>query len=234
MGKLYLVATPIGNLEDLSLRAAKTLLKVTAIACEDTRKTGFLLSRIPEVFPLLELPAQKPQLIPFFEGNEEQATGRIKERLAAGEEVALVSDAGTPLISDPGFKLVRDCSREGVAVEAMPGPVAAVTALILSGLPTDRWLFIGFLPKKAGKREKIFAEIKKLADVTVILYESPFRLAKTLTDLAGVFGDLEAVTARELTKIHEEILRGSFSSLKDRFEKKAPKGEVVLIFRKTV
>jgi len=225
---LYLVSTPIGNREDITLRAKKILFKVDLIACEDTRKTSRLLE-------LLSPSSPRPPLISYYEENEEKRIPFLLEKMREGKEVALVSNAGTPLVSDPGFKLVRACLENGIEVRAIPGPSAVITALVLSGLPPDKFIFLGFLPKKEGKKRKVFESVKGLAATslspTVIFYESPFRLRKTLTLMKEIFGDSVLVAiARELTKMHEEIMRGSLSEILASLPSKKIKGEVTVLF----
>ncbi len=222
MGTLYVVATPIGNLQDITIRAIEILQSVDGIACEDTRKTGNLLKT---------LQINKPDLISYYEQNELQRIPEIITALKNGLNIALVSDAGTPTISDPGFKLVRLCIQEGIRVESIPGPSSVISALVSSGLPTDKFLFIGYPPKKEGHRKKLFTDLFALSiKTTIILFEAPHRLVKTLGELQEVFGDIEVVIAKELTKIHEEIRRETISSSLLHFEKTNPKGEFVILF----
>ena len=220
---LHLVATPIGNLGDMSPRALDVLRAADAIACEDTRVTGGLLAKLG-VRRAGDVP-----LVPYHEHNAEEARPRLMARLAAGEAVALVSDAGMPAISDPGYKLVRACIDAGIAVTGVPGANAALLALVLSGLPTDRFLFEGFLPAKSGARTKI---LQSLAPVpaTLIFYESGPRLADSLADMATVLGAREAAVARELTKLFEEVRRGTLADLAASYSNDgAPKGEIVVV-----
>lgn len=222
MAILYLVSTPIGNLEDITLRAKRILGEVDIIACEDTRKTGVLLVK-------LNIPRKR--LLSYYEENELRRIPEIVRLLKEGKNVALVSNAGTPTISDPGFKLVRECLNQGMKVEAIPGPSAILTALVSSGLPTDKFLFLGYLPKKQGKRKKLLENCKLSAvHYTLIFYESPHRLIETLKDLQEIFGDIEIVLCRELTKIYEEIKRKKISETIAYFEKTPPKGEFTLLF----
>jgi len=216
---LYLVSTPIGNLEDITLRAKRILSEVDVIACEDTRKTGNLLKQ-------LGLP--KKPFLSYYEENEQQRIPQIIKQLQAGKNIALVSSAGTPTISDPGFKLVRQCRQEGIRVIPIPGPSAVLTALVASGLPTNKFLFLGFLPKKPGKRKKVLASLP--AKTTIIFFESPYRLLKILNDLNAIFGDIEIVICRELTKIHEEIRKEKTSQAIKHFEKTKVRGELTLLF----
>ncbi len=225
MGILYIVATPIGNLQDITQRAIKTLQSVDVIACEDTRKTGILLSQV------IPIESPKPRLISYYEQNELQRIPEIIAALKDGLNIALVSDAGTPTISDPGFKLVREAIKEGIKVESIPGPSSVITALTVSGLPTDKFLFVGYPPRKPGHREKMFQDLKKLSvKTTIILFEAPHKILRTLEELKNVFGDIDIVLCRELTKIHEEIRREKLSSAIDHFSKIVPKGEFVVVF----
>ncbi|EDP75287.1 16S rRNA (cytidine(1402)-2'-O)-methyltransferase [Hydrogenivirga sp. 128-5-R1-1] len=220
MGKLYVVPTPIGNLRDITLRALEVLKEVEYIACEDTRRVKILLNHYD---------IRNKKLISYYEPREEKQIPRIISVLRE-KDVALVSDAGTPGISDPGFRLVRTCIREGIEVEVLPGPSAVITALVGSGLPTDRFVFAGFPPKK-GKRG-FFEELLSCESATFVIYESPKRLVKTLQLIGEVFGDVWVCVARELTKIHEEYIRGDLSEVIEELEKrKNIKGEVVVLFR---
>jgi 16S rRNA (cytidine1402-2'-O)-methyltransferase len=225
MKTLYLVATPIGNIEDISIRAKKILSEVDVIACEDTRKTGLFLQR-------LEVPYK--ETISYFEENEAKRIPEIIDIINSGKDVALISNAGTPTISDPGFKLVRECQNLGIKVVAIPGASALLTALVASGLPTDKFLFLGFLPLKDNKRQKIWDMVKSTKEneicPTVILYESPYRLVKTLENIRDNFGDIEIVISRELTKLYEEIRRESISKNIEYFQKNTPKGEFTVLF----
>ena len=217
--KLYLVPTPIGNLEDITLRALRVLREeVDVILAEDTRTSGNLLRHYEISKPMLA----------FHLNNEHVVVERIAERIAGGERMALVTDAGTPAISDPGFMLVRECIRRGVEVECLPGATAFVPALVNSGLAADRFIFEGFLPHKKGRQTKI----KQIVDneYTTILYESPFRLVKTLEQLTEAAGTGRRVSvARELTKIHEENVRGTLSEVTQYFSEKEVKGEIVIV-----
>ena len=216
---LYLVATPIGNLQDLSLRAHEILSTADIIACEDTRVTGKLLSRH----------AIDTSMKAYHEHNAEHARPALMKILSEGGAIALVSDAGTPAISDPGYRLVQDCIERSFDVTSAPGANAAITGLILSGLPTDRFLFAGFLPSKSGQRCKELAELAGVP-ATLIFYESAKRLAASLSDMAEQLGDRPAAVTRELTKLHEEIRRGSLAELAAHYrEAGAPKGEIVVV-----
>jgi 16S rRNA (cytidine1402-2'-O)-methyltransferase len=216
---LHLVATPIGNLGDITLRALWVLRHVDRILCEDTRVTARLLARYGIDMPL----------DPYHEHNAERVRPAILAALRAGATLALVSDAGTPLVSDPGYKLVRAALAEDLPVSAAPGPSAALTALILSGLPPDRFLFVGFLPPRSAGRRRALAQWTTLA-ATLIFFEAPSRLAAALTDMAEHFGDRPAAVARELTKRHEEVRRGRLAALARHYrEAGAPRGEAVVV-----
>lgn len=215
---LYLVSTPIGNLGDISLRALETLKAVDFVASEDTRKTGLLLQRYE---------IKKPQ-IAFHEHNEAQAGARIMALIAEGKSVALVTNAGTPGISDPGFTLVRRALQAGVPVTAIPGPAAFLMALILSGLPVHSFTFRGFPPHKGGPRRR-FLLVDQDSPHTLIFYESPYRLKAFLDDALAVYGDREAALANELTKLFEKVERGRLSHLRDFVEKSEPRGEYTIV-----
>jgi 16S rRNA (cytidine1402-2'-O)-methyltransferase len=216
-GRLYLVSTPIGNLGDITLRALETLKAVDYVASEDTRHTGLLLKHFD---------ISKPQ-IAFHEHNERQVIGRIIALLQEGRSVALVTSAGTPSISDPGFIAVRAAVEAGLDVTAIPGPAAFVMALVLSGMAVHSFTFRGFPPNKPGKRRR-FLEVDKASPHTLIYYESPFRLRKLLEEALDVFGDRPAAVAKELTKIHEQVRRGRLSELIAHLEDN-PKGEYVVL-----
>lgn len=218
MGCLYLVPTPVGNLEDITLRALRVLKEVDLILAEDTRTTGILLQHY-EI---------RNSLCAHHKFNEHQTAEAFAKRMAAGEDMALVTDAGTPGISDPGFMLVRACAAEGVAVICLPGATAFVPALVNSGLPCERFTFEGFLPQKKGRQTRI----QQLCDEprTMIFYESPYRVVKTLEELATAFGsDRRASVSREISKLHEETLRGTLEELAAHFKTTAPRGEFVMI-----
>lgn len=221
-GTLYVVATPIGNLEDVTQRALRVLRTVEFIACEDTRHTRKLLAHYG---------IEKPT-ISYHEHNERERAEQIAARIAAGEQVALVADAGTPAISDPGYRLVRECLERGLKVVPVPGPAAFVAALVASGLPTDRFFFGGFLPAKKNARRAALAEARAIA-ATLIFYEAPHRLAASLADAHAILGERQAAVARELTKIHEEIVRGRLSELAERFNSAPVRGEIVLVIDRT-
>lgn len=215
---LYLVATPIGNLGDITLRALDTLRAVDVIASEDTRKTGLLLKHFG---------IQKPQ-IAFHEHNEEQAGERIMALLRAGKSVAVVTEAGTPGISDPGFSIVRRAIAAGEEVTMIPGPTALVMAVVLSGLPVHSFTYRGFPPHRPGPRRR-FLEVDRDSPHTLVFYESPYRIEALLADALDVYGDRPAALAHELTKIHESVLRGRLSELLAAVRASPPKGEYVLV-----
>ena len=218
MGKLYVVPTPVGNLEDMTFRAIRILKEADLILAEDTRTSGILLKHF-EI---------KNAMLSHHKFNEHQTVESVVNRIRGGATVALISDAGTPAISDPGFLLVRECVRAGVEVQCLPGATAFVPALVASGLPNDRFCFEGFLPQKKGRQTRL----KTLAEEsrTMIFYESPYRLVKTLTQLAEVMGgERQAAVAREISKVHEETVRGSLSELVTHFTANEPRGEIVLL-----
>jgi 16S rRNA (cytidine1402-2'-O)-methyltransferase len=218
-GILYVVATPLGNLEDVTLRALRVLREAALVACEDTRRTGRLLQAHGIATPTTS----------YFEHNERWKGDRILDHVRRGQPVALVSDAGTPGISDPGYRLVREARAEGLAVVPIPGPSAAVAALSVSGLPTDRFLFVGFLPSRAGARKRALAGLAAARE-TLVFYESPLRVVAALEDMTDVFGDREAFLCREATKVHEEYVLGTLSSLGALLGSRGEvKGEVVLV-----
>ncbi len=216
--KLYVVPTPIGNLEDMTFRAVKVLNSVDLILAEDTRTSGFLLKHYG-----IKTPMQS-----HHKFNEHKTLQHVVEKIKSGQNVALISDAGTPAISDPGFMLVRACVEQEIEVECLPGATAFVPALVISGLPNDRFCFEGFLPQKKGRQTKL----KSLAaeSRTMIFYESPFRIVKTLTQLAEVLGtERRASVSREISKLYEETVRGTLTELAEHFTLHPPKGEFVLI-----
>jgi len=222
-GTLYVVATPIGNLEDITARAVRVLKEVDLIACEDTRQTRKLLERYGISTPLIS----------YHEHNEQSRSEDLLREILAGKNVALVSDAGTPLIADPGYRLVERALDRGVAVTPIPGPAALLAALSASGLPTDSFLFHGFLPPKKGQRRKLLEQLKPLT-ATLVFYEAPHRILETLDDIAEVLGARPVVVARELTKIHEEFLRGTASEIHAALASRAVvKGEITLMIGKS-
>ena len=217
-GHLYVVGTPIGNLADLSERARATLASVDLVAAEDTRRTGRLLAHI----------GVKVRMLSFFEGNERQRIDELVDRLREGERVALVSDAGMPAVSDPGFRLLRAAVDAGIEISVVPGPSAVTAALVVSGLPTDRWVFEGFLPRRPSERR---ARLRALAHDprTVVLFESPLRVVTLLRDVLVELGDRRAAVARELTKLHEEVVRGRISEVLAAVLDSEPRGELVVV-----
>lgn len=218
MGTLYIVPTPVGNMEDMTLRAIRILKEVDLVLAEDTRTSGILLKHF-EI---------KNQLMSHHKFNEHGTSAGIVQRLLAGLDIALISDAGTPGISDPGFFLVREAVRAGVNVQTLPGATAFVPALVSSGLPCDRFAFEGFLPQKKGRQSKL--ESLREEQRTMIFYESPYRLLKTLQQFAEVFGPERAVSVcREISKVHEESVRGALTEVIAHFTEHTPKGEIVIV-----
>lgn len=217
-GKLYIVPTPVGNLDDMSIRAVRTLKEAGLILAEDTRTSGVLMKHF----------GIETRMQSHHKFNEHETINSLIERLEAGEMIALVSDAGTPAISDPGFLLVRECRRKGIEVECLPGPTAFVPALVNSGLPCDKFCFEGFLPQKKGRATRL----QQLAEEprTMIFYESPMRLLKTLQQLAEAFGEgREASVSREISKVHNTTHNGTLKELVDYFTANAPRGEIVIV-----
>tara|TARA_B100000886_G_scaffold339434_1_gene304913 strand:- start:686 stop:1384 length:699 start_codon:yes stop_codon:yes gene_type:complete len=219
-GVLHIVATPIGNLDDITFRAIDTLKKVSLVAAEDTRHSKRLFK-----YHMINT-----KLISFFENNEHSRIPKLIEHLMGGNDLALISDAGTPGISDPAYSIVRESLKNKIRISSVPGPSAVVSALVSSGLPTDRFLFEGFLPPKKGRKKRL-ESIRDL-EATIVYYESPRRLTRTLHDLEVVLGDRPAVVARELTKLYEEYRRGTISELRRYYEKNNPKGEIVILVGK--
>ncbi len=217
-GTLYIVATPIGNLEDITLRAIRILKEVDLIAAEDTRHTRKLLSHFDIHTPLTS----------FFQGNERDKAGRLIGALKQGKNVALVSNAGTPCISDPGYPLLVQAVKEGLTICPVPGPSALASAVSAAGLPTDRFTFVGFLPDKTGKRKNALEKLKGI-DHTLVFYISPWKAEASLEDIREVMGNRAAVLCRELTKVHEEFIRGALSEIIFHLEKHPPKGEITLV-----
>lgn len=218
MGVLFIVATPIGNLEDITFRAVRILSEVDLIAAEDTRQTKVLLSKYNIHTPLTS----------YHKFNIRSKTGYILDLLVQGKNLALVSDAGMPGISDPGYELIRGAIARGVKVEPIPGASAVVTALAVSGLPTDKFIFEGFLPKKPGKRRKALKELKD-SPYTVIIYESPFRVVKTIQEIQAVMGERPIAVCRELTKKFEEIIRGKAGEVLEKIKDTRVRGEIVIV-----
>jgi 16S rRNA (cytidine1402-2'-O)-methyltransferase len=255
MGILYIVATPIGNLEDITIRAIKTLFSVDIIAAEDTRRTGQLLAELKKRYPAFchpnalpshsreggnlafenEIPGSSPRmtsandqkLISYYDEIEFKKMPELIGLLEEGKTIALVSDAGTPLIADPGYKLVHEALKRGIRVESIPGPSAILAALTSSGFPTHQFSFYGYVPEKESGRKKIF-ELLKQSEGTNIFYVAPHKLEQALLDMKEVFGNIEIALARELTKMHEEVWRGSVDDAMKAFSE--PKGELVLLF----
>ena len=218
MGKLYVVPTPVGNLEDMTFRAIRILKEVDLILAEDTRTSGVLLKH----FDI------KNAMLSHHKFNEHQTVERIVERIKGGEQVALISDAGTPGISDPGFLIVRECVRNGIEVQCLPGATAFVPALVASGLPDERFCFEGFLPQKKGRATRL-AQLQDEVR-TMVFYESPYRLVKTLTQFAEVFGaERKVAVCREISKVHEESVRGTLAEVIAHFQQREPKGEIVIV-----
>lgn len=222
-GTLYLVATPIGNLEDVTHRAIRVLHEVDLIACEDTRHTQKLLNHFSIQTPTTS----------YHEHNEKERANQLLARLLKGSDIAIVSDAGTPAINDPGFRIVRLAIENGVAVVPVPGAVALISALVASGFPTDEFFFGGFLPPKTGQRRARLGELAKL-ETTLIFYEAPHRIAEALRDALDVLGDREAVVAREITKLHETFTRSRLSELARTFSSDTTRGEIVLLIDRHV
>ncbi|OGD92924.1 16S rRNA (cytidine(1402)-2'-O)-methyltransferase [Candidatus Curtissbacteria bacterium RIFCSPHIGHO2_01_FULL_41_44] len=223
MGTLYIVSTPIGNLKDITLRAIETLKEVDYILCEDTRITGKLLSAYKI----------NQEMVVFNDFNENRKTPEIIGDLLKGKKIALVSDAGTPLISDPGYKLVRSAIENNIKVESISGQTAVISALTVSGQPPDKFLFFGYLPKKEGRRRKLLADISSIVQtikLTVVFFESPYRLIDTLKDIQSVFGNIDIVVLRELTKIHEEVRHEKVTDSIEHFLNVKPKGEFTILF----
>lgn len=218
MGILYIVPTPVGNMEDMTLRAIRILKEADVVLAEDTRTSGILLKH----FDI------KNHLISHHKFNEHGTAAGIVERLKAGQTVALISDAGTPGISDPGFYLAREASRAGITVETLPGATACIPAVVSSGLPCDRFCFEGFLPQKKGRQTQL--ESLKTESRTMVFYESPYRLLKTLKQFAETFGeDRQVSVSREISKLHEEHVRGTLSEVIAHFESTEPRGEIVIV-----
>lgn len=228
-GTLFIIATPIGNMQDITLRAIKVLGSVDVIACEDTRKTGLLLQNLASQGEALQN-LHKPRLVSYYEQNELQRIPEVIAAIKDGLNIALVSDAGTPTISDPGFKLIRECIKEGIKVESLPGASSVITALTVSGLPTDKFLFLGYPPKKPGHRKTLFESLTKMPiKTTIIFFEGPHHIIRTLEGIKDVLGDIDIVVCRELTKVYEEIRREKISNSIKHFAKTSPKGEFVIL-----
>ncbi len=218
-GKLILCATPIGNLEDVTQRSLRVLGEADVVACEDTRRTRKLLSHHG---------VQTRRLVVYNEGNERRRAHELVQKIAGGDTVVLVTDAGMPGLSDPGYRLVRACVGAGLSVEVVPGPTAGISALAISGLPPARFVFEGFLPRKSGDRRRRLEELRD-EERTLVFYESPHRALESLTDMFEVFGPRPAALVRELTKMHEEVRRGTLEELRDGAHEVPPRGEIVLV-----
>ena len=216
---LYIVATPVGNLEDVTRRALDALRECDVIACEDTRVTKRLLDRHA---------IRAKRLVSYHEHNEKERAPELAELASSGKSVALVTNAGTPLVSDPGFRLVQACLEKGVEVVPIPGASSVLAALVASGMPTHRFTFLGYLPRKGGPRKRALQGVAGF-DGSIVIYEAPQRLAATLKDAADVLGDRRACLARELTKVHEEFVRGTLCGLAERYGDSPPKGECTLV-----
>ena len=227
MGTLFLVSTPIGNIDDITIRALKTIFASPIIACEDTRQTGQLLSILKERFPSF-VGGITPKLIAYHDKNEERLVPELIMMIESGTSIALVSDAGTPLISDPGYRLVQTAIKRGIPVVPVLGASAILPALQLSGFPVNRWTFVGYLPEKQSHRMKLLEELKT-AENTVVSYCAPHKLALTLVDLESMFGSSKQIAViRELTKVHEDVWRGTLADAHTACAE--PKGEIVLVF----
>ena len=221
---LTIIPTPIGNLKDITLRSLETLYSVDGLICEDTRVTAKLLNHFQVSKPLISL----------NDFNEARVVPQIIQRLQAGENLGLVSDAGTPLVSDPGFKLVRECLKNGIKIDSLPGPSSVTTALTLSGFPPDKFMFWGFLPDKPGHRQNVYTQIKQISAITpttFIIFVAPFKLNKTLTEIKDALSDIEVNLAHELSKIHQSSETKKISGFLEQFKKQTPKGEFVVSFR---
>lgn len=220
---LYIIATPIGNLKDITLRSIETLKEVDVIICEDTRRTAILLNHYQI----------KKTMYVLNDFNETKNFPEIIERLRSGQNLALVSDAGTPLISDPGYKLIRECIAQNLEIDSLPGPSSVITALTLSSMPPDKFTFLGYLPEKNGQRIKLLEsllEVKKSLSATYIIFISPYKLVRTFDDLIKIFGDMELTLAHELTKIHQSVETKKVSEWIEKFKKSAAKGEYIGLF----
>lgn len=219
---LYIIPTPIGNLKDITLRALETLKEVDAIICEDTRRTSILLNHYQIKKPLLVL----------NDFNENKIYLNLVQRLRQGDNLALVSDAGTPLISDPGYKLVRECLTQNIPIDSLPGPSAITTALSLSSLPPDKFMFLGYFPEKSGARQKVFKNISQIGSITpmtFIFFIAPFKLIRTLEEMKENLGDINITLAHELTKIHQSTGKKLITNWLEEFKKRPPKGEFVFL-----
>ena len=214
---LYIVATPIGNLEDITLRASRILGEVELILAEDTRKTGLLLQRLNI----------KKDLVSFYEHNEIRKIPLVIEKLKEGRDIALVSSAGTPTISDPGYKLIKTCRKEGISITSLPGPSSIINCLALSSMPHDKFAFLGYMPRKASAQRKLLEKAKEWG-LTLVFFESPYRVLKSLGLIKEVLGKVRVVIAREMTKKFEEVYEAEVEEVIEHFSKKEPKGEFVI------
>jgi len=229
MKTLFLISTPIGNLKDITLRAIEVLKKVDLILCEDTRQSGKLLKK----YKIRK--DKKPQLLPYHDHNKLKQIPNIIKFLEKDKKVALITDAGTPIIADPGFKLIKTCLKRKIKIESIPGPSSLITALILSGQPPDKFLFLGYLPKKRKKRRQLLGSLSKttkgnINHLTFIAFESPHRLLKSLKDILLAFGNINIAVCREMTKLNQQIIRKKIKETIIYFEKNKPLGEIVLVF----
>lgn len=233
MGTLYIVPTPLGNLQDITLRAISVLLSVPVIACEDTRRTGILMDHLRKTYPHLQTQKEKPHLISYYEEREKNRIPEIGGFLTGGTDVALVSDAGMPTISDPGYRLVKLCREQGIEVVALPGPSSVILALATSGLPTDKFSFYGYLPEKESHAKKLLQQIhesNELVSVTNITFASVHKINGNLAWMQEILGDIEIVIASELTKVHERVQKRTISEFLSEFEKNPPKGEFIILW----
>ena len=223
---LYILPTPIGNLKDITLRTIEILESIDAVICEDSRRTGLLLSHYKI----------KKDLIIFNDYNEFRIVPQIIQRLKLNQNLALVSDAGSPLISDPEYKLIRECISQDISLASLPGPSSVITALTISGLPPDKFMFIGYLPRKSGHRDIFLKSLNKLITIdekihpTIILFEAPHKIKTTLQEIKNIFGDINIVICRELTKVYEETRREKISQSINHYIKNTPKGEFIILF----
>jgi 16S rRNA (cytidine1402-2'-O)-methyltransferase len=240
-GTLYLVATPLGNLGDITFRAAEKLLSAPYIACEDTRRTFLFLAKLRELYPFLvkDEEYEKPILISYYNEVETQKSGELLAVLKQGKDIVLISDAGSPLVSDPGYVLVREAVKNGVKVDSFPGPSAVINALQISGFAPNNFFFLGFLPDKVNNKKETLHDLKetlekikdtKISVPTVIFYEAPHRLLSSLRLLKDQFGDINIAVCRELTKIHQDVIRNNISFNIAYFEKNRPLGEFSVVF----
>lgn len=225
MGNLYIVSTPIGNLKDITFRALETLKEVDLLLVEDTRRSGLLLKHF----------SIKKPMASFHEHNENTKQEEVIQRLRAGDNIALISDSGTPTVADPGFKLIRECVQEDINVVSIPGASALLTSLTVSGLPTDSFSFLGYLPKKEGKRKEFYDKVISLTGdikTTVVFFDTPHRIHKTLADLTRIVPEYNIVIARELTKLNEEVIRAKVKDVTNRIEGRNLKGELTILLHK--